>query len=245
MTQEELSEVLIKHQLWLEDEGEGERASLDGANLYGASLNGANLYGASLNGANLERASLEGANLYGASLNGANLYGASLEGASLYGANLERASLEGANLYGASLERANLNGASLEGASLYGANLERASLEGANFFLPILCPEMGAFIGWKTASGKIIKLEILADARRSSATGRKCRCDKAKVLEIQEPDGAMSDCVEVTSDYDSTFVYKLDEIVEVKNFETDRFKECAAGIHFFVTREEAVRYFNR
>ena len=210
MTQEELSEVLIKHQLWLEDEGEGERASLDGANLYGASLNGANLYGASLNGA-----------------------------------NLERASLEGANLYGASLERANLNGASLEGASLYGANLERASLEGANFFLPILCPEMGAFIGWKTASGKIIKLEILADARRSSATGRKCRCDKAKVLEIQEPDGAMSDCVEVTSDYDSTFVYKLDEIVEVKNFETDRFKECAAGIHFFVTREEAVRYFNR
>ena len=200
MTQEELSEVLIKHQLWLEDEGEGERASLEGANLYGANLYGANLYGA-------------------------NLYGA--------------------NLYGASLERASLNGANLYGANPYGANLERASLEGANFFLPILCPEMGAFIGWKTASGKIIKLEILADARRSSATGRKCRCDKAKVLEIQEPDGAMSDCVEVTSDYDSTFVYKLGEIVEVKNFDTDRFKECAAGIHFFVSREEAVRYFNR
>ena len=164
MTQEELNEVLIKHQLWLEDEDEGERA-------------------------NLERANLERA-------------------------NLERVNLNGANLYM------------------------------ANFFLPILCPEMGAFIGWKTASGKIIKLEILADARRSSATGRKCRCDKAKVLEIQKPDGAMSDCIEVTSDYDNTFVYKLGEIVEVKNFDTDRFKECAAGIHFFVSREEAVRYSN-
>ena len=199
MTQEELSEVLIKHQMWLHNEDEGERASLERANLYGANLERANLYGVNLCGANLE----------GASLCGANLCGASLERA-----NLERVNLNGANLYM------------------------------ANFFLPILCPEMGAFIGWKTASGKIIKLEILADARRSSATGRKCRCDKAKVLEIQKPDGAMSDCIEVTSDYDSTFVYKLGEIVEVKNFDTDRFKECAAGIHFFVSREEAVRYSN-
>lgn len=59
MTQEELSEVLIKHQMWLNNEDEGERANLDGANLCGA-------------------------NLYGANLDGANLYGANLDGASLY-----------------------------------------------------------------------------------------------------------------------------------------------------------------
>ena len=48
---------------------------------------------------------------------------------------------------------------------------------------------------------------------------------------------------EVESDYDSNFIYKVGEVIEVNNFCEDRWEECAAGIHFFITRQEAIGYF--
>ena len=47
---------------------------------------------------------------------------------------------------------------------------------------------------------------------------------------------------EVNSNYDSRFVYRIGETVEVPNFDDDRWNECAPGIHFFITRQEAVEY---
>ena len=35
---------------------------------------------------------------------------------------------------------------------------------------------------------------------------------------------------------------KVGEIVKVDNFDKDRWNECSPGIHFFMTRDEAVRY---
>jgi hypothetical protein len=32
------------------------------------------------------------------------------------------------------------------------------------------------------------------------------------------------------------------ETIEVKDFDDDRWNECSAGIHFFITRKEAVEY---
>ena len=148
------------------------------------------------------------------------------------------ADLRGANLYGA-----NLYGADLRGANLYGADLRGANLYGAmNFKLPIACPYTGEFIGWKKANGYIVKLLIPEDAKRLSATGRKCRCNKAKVLEIQVLDGRRADISEVRSGYDHDFVYTAGETVQVDNFDDDRWNECSTGIHFFITREEAVDY---
>ena len=46
----------------------------------------------------------------------------------------------------------------------------------------------------------------------------------------------------ISSDYDSTFVYEVGKIVSVDNFDDDRWNECAPGIHFFINREEAVKY---
>ena len=83
---------------------------------------------------------------------------------------------------------------------------------------------------------------ILEDSKRSSATSRKCRCDKAKVLSIESLDGEEK-FTEVESDYDSNFIYKVGEVIEVNNFCEDRWEECAAGIHFFITRQEAIGYF--
>ena len=225
------------------------RVNLSGANLSEADLRGADLRGAYLSGANLSEANLSGDDLSEANLSGANLSGANLRVAHLYRANLSEADLRGANIYGADLSEADLRGANLSEADLRGANIRGANLEYIDLskaknvpFIPMTCPESGSFIGWKKAGDKIIKLEILEYSRRSSSTGRKCRCDKAKVLAIENIDGTDSGLKEICSDHDSSFIYKIGEIVEEPNFCTDRFIECAPGIHFFINRGEAIEY---
>ena len=134
--------------------------------------------------------------------------------------------------------------ADLSGAYLSGADLSRADLSGANNipFIPYACPDTGSFIGYKKASNRIVVLEILDGARRCSAAGRKCRCDKAKVLEIQNMDGGTASETFVCSDRDNNFVYRIGEIVEVADFDENRWNECTRGIHFFINRQEAVNY---
>ena len=225
-----LNEILEKHLKWLNAENGGERADLRGANLSGVNLSGANLSGANLSGVSLYRADLSGANLRGANLSGANLSGANLSGANLY-----RADLRGANLSGVNLSVADLRGANLRGTEI--------ELMLVNKFYPICCPEAGSFVGWKKVRGDlIVKLEVTENAKRSSAFGRKCRCNEAKVLDIQNLDGTSADVTEVYSKHDANFAYRVGETVRVDNFDEDRRNECAPGIHFFITRQEAVDY---
>ena len=134
--------------------------------------------------------------------------------------------------------------ADLSGADLSGADLTRANLSGAKNiqYIPMACPDSGAFTAWKKAGGKIVKLLIPEDARRSSATGRKCRCDKAVVIAIENRDGTAPGIVSVASDRDRNFIYTAGGTVSVPDFCEDRFQECAAGIHFFINRQEAVEY---
>ena len=156
----------------------------------------------------------------------------------------ERADLSEVDLSGADLRRADLRGANLYEADLYETDLREANLRGAeNLNLPIACPEEGSFIGFKKCRNElIVKLEIPADALRSSATTRKCRCSKAKVLSITNTDGSDANIGAVASKYDKNFIYKVGETVEVHNFNADRWNECSTGIHFFITRQEAVNY---
>ena len=97
----DLKEVLRLHELWINDDKDGRRAYLSGANLSGADLRDADLGGAYLGGADLS----------GAYLSGANLRYADLGGADLSGANLRYADLSGADLSGANLRYADLSGA--------------------------------------------------------------------------------------------------------------------------------------
>ena len=238
-------------------------ANLSGADLRGADLRSANLWYADLGGANLRDASLGcadlgyadlgGANLSGADLSGADLRDADLRGANLRHANLYDADLRGADLDGADLRGANLRHANLYDADLYDADLRGADLGGANLwstdlscvkniFFPMACPEKGSFIAFKKAGCYIIELFIPSNAKRCSATSRKCRCSKAKVISITTPSGDKTNITEVHSNYDPNFIYKLGEYVEVKNFDDNRWNECSTGIHFFITRQEAVNY---
>ena len=235
MTQEQIEKILEEHKAWRNRTG-GAKADLHGANLRDADLRDADLCGANLCGAYLC-----GANLRGAYLCGAYLCGANLRGADLCGANLRGAYLCGAYLCGANLRGADLRGADLCGADLRGANLRGVRYNEQTAYYAMQCPEKGAYIGYKKAEGKIVELEIQADAKRSSATTRKCRASKAKVLSITSIDGK-EHFEEAKSNYDNSFVYEVGETVEVKDFDENRWNECSAGIHHFITRGEAERY---
>ena len=192
-------------------------------------------------GADLRGADLRDADLCDANLRDANLCDADLCDANLCGAYLCGADLCDANLYGANLCDADLCDADLRGANLYGADLCGANLYDAKGCY-LSCPTEGSFIGWKKASGHIVKLRIPEDARRSSATGHKCRCDKAYVMEIQNMDGTKATEDTVRADHDKNFVYTVGATVEVPDFDDNRWSECAPGIHFFIDRRAAVEY---
>ena len=223
-------------------------ANLSGAVLSGAVLRNANLSYADLRYANLRYVNLRYANLSDADLSDANLCDTNLSDANLSGADLSGANLSDANLSGANLSDANLSGADIGGADIRGANLSNANLLGTKnmMYIPMACPEEGSFIGFKKAvyadKDYIVKLEILADALRSSATSRKCRCNKAKVLEIQNVDGSKANIDVVHSTCDPSFQYKTGQIVEEPKYDNNRFNECSKGIHFFINRQEAVEY---
>ena len=227
MTEKELKEILGRHRKWLSKEEGGEMADLGDANLFGADLRGADL---------------GGANLCGADLGGANLSGADLGGANLSGANLSGADLCDANLRGADLRGADLCDANLSNADLRHANLCDVKYNEKTAFFALTCPEEGAFIGFKKAGGKIVKLLIPEDAKRSSATSRKCRCSKATVLSITNLDGSDEGDKGVKSNHQKDFIYKVGKTLEVKDFDENRWNECSTGIHFFITRDEAVNY---
>jgi hypothetical protein len=204
-------------------------------------LNGVGGRCADLSGANLISADLSGADLSGADLSGADLRGADLSGADLSDANLRNADLSGADLSGADLRGADLRNANLMNAYLISADLSGVIYNHLTSFYALQCPEEGSFIGYKKANERIVKLLITEDAMRSSATSRKCRCSKAKVLSIESIDGKET-LEEVNSNYTGNFVYKIGEIVSVSDFNTDRWNECSTGIHFFITRQEAVNW---
>ena len=148
-------------------------------------------------------------------------------------------------------------------------------------YIPMACPESGPIIGYKKATASnplggwtdvIVKLEIPEDAKRSSALGRKCRCNKAKVLGIYainlfgkligvQEDGAvdtvlsyhigdkMSDETVAFSKFScmpgtraGAFPYKVGQWVYPDKWDDDRFNECSHGIHFFMNAQEAADY---
>lgn len=184
-----------------------------------------------------ERADLRGADLRGADLRGTDLRGADLSSAILIEADLRGADIRGTNLTEAILRDANFKNVVLDDET------EGLTPKILNSYFPISCPEYGEFIGWKITRGPlIVKLKITENAKRSSAFGRKCRCSEAVVLAIENIDGTPSDKTEATSTYDISFIYRVGETVRVSDFDDNRARECAPGIHFFITRQEAVDY---
>ena len=226
-------------------------ANLRSADLHGADLSDADLSAADLRCANLRDADLSAADLRCADLRSADLSAADLRCADLRCADLRSADLSAANLRSADLSDANLRSADLSAADLHGADLRDANLSELTVAQTSILPDEGDIIGWKKAwtddtmppKSVIVKLLIPADAQRSNATGRKCRASKARVLDLQDKQGnSLPPDTMAYSGHDTDFTYKKGETVHVENFDTNRWNECAPGIHFFITRIEAVEY---
>ena len=214
---------------------------LRGACLRDADLHGADMHGANLYDADLRYADLSGADLRDAYLSCACLYGADLRDVDLCGADLRDVDLCGVDLSDVDLRYADLSGADLLDANYVQLSIAKTSI----------LPEEGDIIGWKKAyvdgtmlpKSVIVKLLIPADAQRSNGTGRKCRASKARVLDLQDKQGnSLPPDTTAYSGHDTDFTYKKGETIHVEDFDTNRWKECAPGIHFFITRIEAVKY---
>jgi len=169
----------------------------------------------------------------GETLEDANLQDANLQDANLQNANLEGATLRNADLQGADLWGADLWGADLWGADLEGAYLQNANLEGAKLSDYSICPEEGSFIGYKKASGEVVKLEIPIEAKRvSTPTSKKCRAEFVRVLSIS------NGLTRVESDQGNV-IYRVGDLAYPDSFSDDIRECCTHGIHFFMTEQEA------
>jgi len=243
LTVKEIKSILEKHHKWLDDEKEGIRANLSGADLRRANLRSADLRRADLSGADLGSANLSGANLRSADLSGADLSGADLGSADLSGANLRSANLSDANLRSADLSGANLRSADLRRADLSGADLSGADL------IYQLCPEEGEFIAWKKVEDidgnnkYILKLSIPKDAGRiSTICSRKCRAEFVTPIEAYELDGNKCNLKTFRAIHKNEFIYKIGKKAVPDSFDSDPRIECSNGISFFITRKEAVDF---
>lgn len=198
-----------------------------------------------LSHANLSYSIFYRCNFSNANLKGVNLAMTALSCNNLSDANLSYANLKKANIVGTILKGTNLTEANLSYANLSYANLNEAVLTNVKG-LNNQCPKKGSFIGWKKCHSNIgpciVKLEIPADAKRCSGTTNKCRCSKAKVLEIQNLKGNKTNVKIATSAYDRQFKYHVNNIVEEPNFDDRFWVECSNGIHFFMNREDTVNY---
>ncbi|MBE5905388.1 MAG: pentapeptide repeat-containing protein [Lachnospiraceae bacterium] len=176
-----------------------------------------------------------------------NLSGAIFENALLDGIVLEKCNLFGAKLVGTCLREGSLKGCDCRGVDFYSAVLEHTDLtdvvtDDTTKWFQMYCPATGPILGYKKCFGdRLVQLLIPADAKRTSATRPSCRASKAKVLSIWNFEATES-FDEAWSLVDDNFVYRKGQWVEVKNFNEDRWFDSTTGIHFWLTREEAIAY---
>ena len=166
----------------------------------------------------------------------ADLRFANLRSADLRFANLHFADLSFADLSFADLRSADLSSADLSSANLHFANLKEAKESELVLSRTEIVPREGEIIGWKQCRNNIlVKLRIPPDAKRSNGLGRKCRAECVEVIEI------IGD-VEAVSIRDGKTTYRVGQTVICDSWNADRLVECGGGIHFYLTREEAVAH---
>ena len=160
------------------------------------------------------------------------------ERADLRYADLRYADLRSADLTYADLRSADLRYADLTSADLTSADLRYADLRSAvNSELAIArtrtIPSEGSIVGWtKCSSGVLVKIKVPDDAKRSNAFGRKCRAEFVDVLQVVNAEVGISI-------HDGITRYEVGQRVSCDKWNDDWQEECAGGIHFYITKEEA------
>lgn len=180
-------------------------------------------------------------------LDGCNFTDGSIAHGKFVRCSFKNAVFRRCDMEGADLREADLTNCDIRGANLYSAWLEQAKLEGVmddedTKYFRLRCPEKGAFIAYKKCyEDRVAMLLVPADAKRVSATNDACRCSKAKVLTITSVDFTQRFSW-ANSYVDENFIYREGEWAIPDRFTEDRWVESTYGIHFWMTREEAIAY---
>lgn len=258
ISQEELDNLLDNHELWLKNPlNDKNRLFLENYNLSFLEIKNRDLSDALFHKCDMRSMKIQNCDLSFTVFSNNNMNNITFSICNFNTTKFYSIDLSEGLFTNCTLTNVQLVNTNLAKAKIKDCKLDNIATNPFTSFYNLQCPEEGSFIGFKkayiniTPNNKtyfpslpvIVKLQITEDSLRSSATSRKCRCSKAKVLSISYLDG--TECPEDTialSQHDNNFVYKIGEILEIKDFEKDRWKECAAGIHFFITREEAVNY---
>lgn len=232
-------------------------SNLESATLKGARLNRATLKSAILDYADLSCTILSYSNLHDISAVNTNFRQAdctqsNFTNAFLIHANFLNACCVGANFTKANCLEANFCRVTLYGAELFKTNFTRtictnAILKNAMHVpnLPLACPSEGSFEGWKKVivadRHYLVHLFIPKSAKRISSVSRKCRCDKAKVLDITLiHTGEKINKIKNTAYTPCEYI--VGKMVYPDSFDEDRWNECSHGIHFFINKQDALDY---
>ncbi len=218
------------------------RARKEGGDLEYLSLENADISGTDFSGLDCQWWDMKNVCLNRCDFEGATIANGKFENCTFVGANFRNAGLQGADLRGADLTGIDLRGGNVYSAWLEGAKLEGIIQDESTRYFRLRCPEKGAFIGYKKCyENRVVMLLIPADAKRVSATNNACRCNKAKVLTITSFDFTESYDWAVSL-VDENFIYRKGEWMYPDRFTEDRWVESTYGIHFWMSRDEAIAY---
>ena len=222
-------------------------SDLSNINLISAKLISAKLYNINLINSNLSDSDLFTSSLYNVNLNNSNIRLCNFNHSILNNVSIIKSNLFSTNFYGAELVNINLTESILNNTNFFSSYLKNVKLENIEtscdtLGLNLACPEEGSFIAYKKINNCLIKLEIPSDAKRSSATTFKCRCDKAKVLEILNLETNKPIKLTINNELNFT-TYEVGKIVYADSFDENRWNECSHGIHFFMNKQEAIDYY--
>lgn len=215
---------------------------LSGIRIKDTDFSASNFANCNLSGSNFRNCNFEYRYFTDCDLSYSYFYNCNCNNSSFSNCNLTYANLIDTSLISVSFSYSDLQDTKLSPYLMFDSYLVNAKNISKSVASELLvCPETGSFRAYKQLRDNCIALlEIPASAKRSSATTRKCRASKAKVLKIWDVDGNLlqSQC----SSWDYKFIYEVGKTVEVKDFDTDRWNECSTGIHFFLTKQEAIDY---
>ena len=242
-----VNRILRRHQLWLDGAVGGKCAHFHDVDLrqfdfVGRDLRKATFVRTNLVGASFRRCVLNEVLFQNSDLSGADLSYAQLVGATFETVNLNAVDFGGARLYDMKIYHSNLYYADLRTA-----DMSNVHYDSSTSFLAMQCPEEGSFVGWKAAVSKnkgvyvILKVLIPEDALRTSGTDRECWASKITVLDIQDIEGNSLQENSALNLYDFKYEYKKGETAAAKYYSGNRWDNSEKGIHFWITREEALR----
>lgn len=216
-----------------------------------------------INGSSFRRSNFEKADFYGSSLTDCYFSLANLTGARMAGANLANSNFIEAILDGTDFECSNLSFAIFDhkpsNEYKFGKVLDRPIIGYKKASKDVITKVNGAVYNLRVPV--IVTLEIPEGAVVLSVNGCKCRTNLARVLDTEylvetdeylrnfipenEEEFAMLAEVRdrpVRSIYDHEFFYIPGIEIKIKDFDLSYNIECSTGIHFFLTKKEAIDF---